>query len=510
MTEILTESFCERCGTRYTFETASHRARPLSRLSTLGRGLRHYLATEDASLDESMAVARSDDEQRSATAQLEAFHRTFNFCLSCRQYTCTECWNPVEGRCLSCAPLPYTETIAPAATLSAPVMTIAAPPQITRPPIEILPREAPFQPSQPSGWDVEPEPEPETEAALETEAASRPATEDEPIEATAAAPVEAEAAEPEVGEPEAVEPAEPEEPESIFRRAEPPAPDADGFQPPFNLAPPVAAPAEPTPQEPMPLEAALPMAEPEAEAPIAEPEVVQAEAEAQPEPVSRPEAVVAEPEVAEAGPAAAPTPEQPRAGEPLAEEPVAETATAAPEVAAAPEGAAAPEPVPPTPSAPPEPAPARPARSSGPIAPAGPESAPSAIPRPVATPWDGFQPGRSLDEEIAAYELRVAALAAVPPEPALPPITVTSMPAAERPAAQAPADAGAAAARPSAVRSESLSPMPGAAIPPPLPEAPTAGEATQLHAVGSCRNCGLSISASARFCRRCGTRQDAA
>jgi hypothetical protein len=26
---------------------------------------------------------------------------------------------------------------------------------------------------------------------------------------------------------------------------------------------------------------------------------------------------------------------------------------------------------------------------------------------------------------------------------------------------------------------------------------------------GSCRACGLSISASARFCRRCGARQDA-
>jgi ribosomal protein L40E len=36
------------------------------------------------------------------------------------------------------------------------------------------------------------------------------------------------------------------------------------------------------------------------------------------------------------------------------------------------------------------------------------------------------------------------------------------------------------------------------------PEAVTAAAGA-----GSCRSCGLSISASARFCRRCGARQDA-
>ena len=46
--------------------------------------------------------------------QLDAFHRTFNFCMSCRQYTCENCWNEPEGRCLSCAPNLGTE-ILPAA-----------------------------------------------------------------------------------------------------------------------------------------------------------------------------------------------------------------------------------------------------------------------------------------------------------------------------------------------------------------------------------------------------------
>jgi hypothetical protein len=114
MTEILTESFCERCGTRYTFETAQRRGRPLGRLTTLGRGLKHFVVMPDASLDEAMAVARSEVEQQTTSAQLEAFHRTFNFCLSCRQYTCGECWNPIEGRCLSCAPLPVEEAAPPA------------------------------------------------------------------------------------------------------------------------------------------------------------------------------------------------------------------------------------------------------------------------------------------------------------------------------------------------------------------------------------------------------------
>ena len=105
MTEILTESFCERCGTRYTFEPVGGRRKPLSKIGTLGRGLKHFVADSGTTLDEALAVARSESEQRSTQTALEAFHRTFNFCLSCRQYTCSDCWNAVEGRCLTCAPV---------------------------------------------------------------------------------------------------------------------------------------------------------------------------------------------------------------------------------------------------------------------------------------------------------------------------------------------------------------------------------------------------------------------
>ena len=52
-----------------------------------------------------MADARSEEELAATAHQLDAFHKTFNFCLTCRQYTCGECWNVAEGRCLTCAPI---------------------------------------------------------------------------------------------------------------------------------------------------------------------------------------------------------------------------------------------------------------------------------------------------------------------------------------------------------------------------------------------------------------------
>ena len=64
MTEILTESFCERCGTRYTFEPVGGKRKPLSKIGTFGRGLKHFVADPGSSLDEALAVARSEQEQR--------------------------------------------------------------------------------------------------------------------------------------------------------------------------------------------------------------------------------------------------------------------------------------------------------------------------------------------------------------------------------------------------------------------------------------------------------------
>jgi hypothetical protein len=104
MPEILTESFCERCGTRYTFESASPKGARLKGLRTVSRGLKNFVMSDDTSMDEAMAAARNETDREATSQQLDAFHKTFNFCMSCRQYTCSNCWNEVEGRCLSCAP----------------------------------------------------------------------------------------------------------------------------------------------------------------------------------------------------------------------------------------------------------------------------------------------------------------------------------------------------------------------------------------------------------------------
>ncbi len=104
MPEILTESFCERCGTRYTFESAAPRAARLTGIKVLSRGLKNFVMSDDTSMDEAMAAARSETDREVTSQQLDAFHKTFNFCMTCRQYTCGNCWNDAEGRCLTCAP----------------------------------------------------------------------------------------------------------------------------------------------------------------------------------------------------------------------------------------------------------------------------------------------------------------------------------------------------------------------------------------------------------------------
>jgi hypothetical protein len=121
MSEILTESFCERCGTRYTFESARPKIR-LKGVKVLSRGLKNFVLSDDTTMDEAMAAARSEADREVTAHQLDAFHKTFNFCMSCRQYTCPNCWNEVEARCQSCAPLALPE-IAPATFPS--LMTLA-------------------------------------------------------------------------------------------------------------------------------------------------------------------------------------------------------------------------------------------------------------------------------------------------------------------------------------------------------------------------------------------------
>jgi hypothetical protein len=125
MTEILTESFCERCGTRYTFESSAPRTSRIGRAKMFTKGVRNFVLTDESSFAEAMADARSEVELSATAHQLDAFHKTFNFCLNCRQYTCGSCWNTGEGRCLTCSPdaeeVSGAERVAPVAVAESPV-----------------------------------------------------------------------------------------------------------------------------------------------------------------------------------------------------------------------------------------------------------------------------------------------------------------------------------------------------------------------------------------------------
>jgi len=401
MAEILTESFCERCGTRYTFESAARRTTPLGMLGTVGRGIRNFVAMPDASLDEAFAVARAETEQGATAHQLEAFHRTFNFCLSCRQYTCADCWNAVEGRCLSCSPLPEAETRADA-TEAAESFAIATS-LVDAPAPGIGPSDLP--------WPT-----------IELHDHGEPAHVHEHVEAI----------------------------------AEPALVDLDDV---------LVVGAEPV------------AAEPEAPA-------------AWPEEISLPEAVAERDEVLA---------EEDEEAEPHADDLEAEPAALAEALESA------------EPEAPPT-QPATPLSSIGPAR-RGPASLPA------------FEPGVSLDEQIAAYDLRIAALQAEPEAPApdlfVPAATVPPFappPVAPVPVAPPTAAPPIAAVAPSVARPAAPQPQPQAAARPAaaaqsagIPDIPVTPDASTMAAgaVGTCPSCGLSLSASARFCRRCGTQQRA-
>jgi 8-oxo-dGTP diphosphatase len=59
MTETITESFCERCGTRYSLEPVTARRRAgIGRVRVLTRGLRNYVVNDGMPMSEAMAAAR--------------------------------------------------------------------------------------------------------------------------------------------------------------------------------------------------------------------------------------------------------------------------------------------------------------------------------------------------------------------------------------------------------------------------------------------------------------------
>ena len=109
----LADSYCERCGTRYTFSPGPAKGPALANARLLAKGLKNFVMTDGTSMDEAMAAARIDATKDESSRVSEEFHRTFNFCMTCRQYACDRCWNENQGACLSCAPLWDQEPVAP-------------------------------------------------------------------------------------------------------------------------------------------------------------------------------------------------------------------------------------------------------------------------------------------------------------------------------------------------------------------------------------------------------------
>jgi hypothetical protein len=415
MPEILTESFCERCGTRYTFESTAPRAKPLRGLKTIGRGLRNFVLSDDTSMDEAMAAARSEAERDVTTQQLDAFHSTFNFCMSCRQYTCAKCWNEAEGQCLTCSPHLGHEI------LPAPFPTV-------QPVAEAAPAAADLAFEAPAAWpladiDMEAAAEAAAEPIEEIDLAARlrrleledqSAAVELPIESTAdIAP-----------EPELVaEAATGAEPEASPVPGTAPAPAITGLGPDQTVEEAIAA-----------FEASR------TGAPEAEPAVTPA---VEPEPVAAADAEIDEAPLAAAA-AADDLIAQPvwTATPPLPEAPASD---AAPGIAAAAQAEA------PTPSSE---APAQPQWPSPPQWPSQPQwpSRRPTTPRPATILGRPIMPTEGIDALWAASNQEVLGAA---------PLGV-----APRPGGQ---------------------PAPLAAQP--------------------CVNCGLSLSANARFCRRCGSAQ---
>jgi len=587
MPEILTESFCERCGTRYTFESAAPRSARLKGVKTFSRGLKNFVMSDDTSMDEAMAAARSETDREVTSQQLDAFHKTFNFCMSCRQYTCGNCWNEADGQCLSCAPhlgheimpapfpdLPIgaglafpvepaatnghdAEAVAPLAWPTSDLMREPEPPPepesgpIVEPaasfddtslprfdegadagpissaaePIEEIDAAARLAVLGALGASSRPEPvvaapvpvvEPRDEPVIEPQPEPVVAAEPDPVAATAAESelIPASTPEPVIEPlPRAPSPARLDQEDVPGRAAAAAGQTTDllhRFRPGQSLDDEIAA---------FEREQAL-AATPEPEAVVAatpEPEpVVAPEPEAVVAPV--PEPVVAatpepEPVVAPVpGPVVAATPEPEPVVAATPEPVVAATPEPEPVVAATPEPepvvAATPEPLLPAigiaavaaspavdPLAPAAMAPTSPATEAAPAEPAPAPAMPrvDVVPQPT---WQMVAP----EPTIAAPATPPVATPAPNAEPQWP-----SQPAwpSHQPAHAAFLGANARNSSLDSLWAESAREV--AAATPALPMAPTAD--ARPSGVQPCISCGLSLSASARFCRRCGSRQ---
>jgi hypothetical protein len=504
LVETLTESFCERCGTRYEFR-APTRLNPLRKTRGFIGGLKNYLTSQDA-LSDAMGDAMRSEEDQLASAQLDAFHETFNFCITCRQYTCLNCWNDAEGRCRTCAPIAGTDDLTERLLAVQPgAVTASAAASAAEPTLagDEIGRRLGFD-----DWpthDVEAEP-----AANGDTAHAWPET--DPLGAGAAA-------QPEM-EPEPVMEAAP-EPEPILE----PLVAETSTEPPATLEPVVAEDAEPW-VEPEPWAAATveswgepePEVEPEPIAaqaePEAEPEPIAAQAEPEPWPMAteiepEPEHVIAEVET-EAAPqlrvvaweadsaydVVEPVTEREPEPEPMVAEaepepePIVAEAEPAPIVA---EPEVEPEPI--AAETEPEPEPI--------VAEAAPEPMPRVTPinetivrfpdRP-ATP-EGDEPGVAAaadSPELAARRAQLDLLGLGDPgEGPVTPERPAVLPYRSRGAAATPAELAMRAGGHGFWEASARE---------------VAGASAQI-GVQNCGECGLSLSATARFCRRCGTRQ---
>ncbi|MDQ4036704.1 MAG: hypothetical protein M3153_12410 [Chloroflexota bacterium] len=507
MAETLTESFCERCGTRYEFQ-APTRLNPLRRTRGFIGGLRNYLTSQD-DLADAMGDAMRSEEDNLAAAQLEAFHESFNFCIDCRQYTCLNCWNNDAGRCRSCAPIPGTDDLAERLAAASAVATpLVAEPELVyedatlvRPgldawPASDLPTEAALASSgqAEAPWpavetlQTEPEPEPvvaefEVEPLPEPITAWQPAptTEPEAEPQPVAAELDSALAEIEVEpEPVLVElDAEPEPmPVLVELDAEPtpePAAEAETEPEPARPALRVVAWDE---------DSAYQLIEPE---PMVElvPEPAAAEVERSFEPVD----AEAEPQ-----PVAAEVEPEPVAAEVEAEpEPVAAEIEAEPQpVAAETEPTPEPEPVAAEVESEPKAEPVRPAPRMAPISDTILHF--PARRTPEQAPAEGDRAAAAADSpELAARRAQLDLLGLG--DPGQGPV------APERPQELPYRSRGAAASHGELTRQAALQGSFWEA------SAREVANATGHVGVQNCGQCGLSLSANARFCRRCGTRQ---
>jgi hypothetical protein len=502
MAEALTESFCERCGTRYEF-TAPTRLNPLRKTRGLVTGLKNYIMSQDA-LADSVGDAMRSEEEELAAGHLEAFHAAFNFCIDCRQYTCTNCWNDSAGRCRSCAPVAGTDDLLERfeasfaaghqAVAEAPTAELGGSDPGRRLGIETWPTSdlpvgaedghLPPEPVWPDAAPSEPEAEPRPWTA--------PAPEPEQVvaEAPAAPPEDAPSPSQPWTDP-AFEPAplsasEPTPEPSWPMREATPEPIAAGAGAPeaapphltvlgwdddhaFDLLPEpvVATDAQPIAPEPEPerIAAARPV-EPRTPIEAEQPAI------AQPlEPWTMPEPVVAQP---------APIAAMPEVGEP---EPVAARADDR-EPEPMPEAVAAT--APPEPEAEPLPATPRTLRPIGDTILHLPQSEQRVPPAPATMP-----PLAAEDPMAAARRAQLDLLGLEDPGQGSVQATRQNV---------IPYRSSGAAASPTHSRAQA---------PNAFWDASAREVAGAMSAIGvqSCGQCGLSLSASARFCRRCGTRQ---